>query len=110
MDLGAYERGGCPGDGGPGDAVFQRGNVDNAGAVDIGDGVFVLNFLFLGGPPPPCADAADSDDSGFLDINDGVNLFNFLFLGGNPPPTPFPKCGVDSTDDALDCTTFETCP
>ena len=110
VDLGAYERGGCPGDDVPGKIMFQRGNADNAGAVDIGDGVFVLNFLFLGGRAPVCADAADSDDSGFLDINDGVSLFNFLFLGGSPPPTPFPDCGADPTDDALDCTTFEICP
>ena len=61
------------GEEGPPDPVggFFRGDADNSGAVNITDGIFVLNFLFLGGPDPSCMDAADADDSGATNITDG---------------------------------------
>ena len=71
--------------------------------MDITDGVFILNFLFLGGAAPTCGDSADTDDNGGIDISDGVLIFNFLFLGGNPPVAPYPDCGADTmADDGLD--------
>ena len=90
--------------------VFQRGNSDNQGAVDLTDGVFILNFLFLGGQEPVCFDAADVDDSRVVDISDGVAIFNFLFLGGPRPAPPFEDCGDDPTEDELGCASFESCP
>ncbi len=94
--------------------VFRRGDADATGPVnapiDITDGVFLLNFLFLGGQAPTCFDAADSDDSGGLEITDAVLLLNFLFLGGRAPSEPFLECGPDPTDDDLDCAAFDNCP
>jgi hypothetical protein len=91
--------------------IFQRGDANADGAVDISDSIFVLGFLFLGGDSPPCLDAADSDDSGSLDITDGAALNNFLFLGDRPPPPPGPfACGVDPTADDLGCRAFPGCP
>ena len=77
--------------------------------LDINDGVFGLNFLFLGGPPPTCFSSFDTDDDGELTINDGIGIFNFLFLGGGAPGTPYPACGLDPTADALTCDTFPPC-
>lgn len=89
---------------------FRRGDADGSGALDISDGVFGLNFLFLGGPSPSCLDAFDTDDSGELSINDGIGIFNFLFLGGAAPAEPFAACGADPTDDALSCAESPACP
>ena len=89
---------------------FQRGDPNASGDLNITDGVFVLNYLFLGGPEPPCQDAADSDDNGELNITDGVRILNYLFLGGPEPPAPFPGCGDDQTVDALGCQAFAPCP
>jgi hypothetical protein len=99
--------GGGGGDGTP----FARGDADAGGNdPNITDGIFILNFLFLGGPPPPCREAADADDNGAVNITDGIYLLNFLFLGGPPPPAPrAPTCGEDETVDQLTCESFPPC-
>ena len=84
---------------------FERGDPNGDGIIDITHGMFILNFLFLGGPTPECADAADSDDTGFINITDGIYVLNFLFLGGAEPPAPFGTCGTDPTEDETDCLT-----
>jgi hypothetical protein len=85
--------------GGPG---FRRGDADGSGIVDITDAIFVLSFLFLGGPTPDCLDAADADDSGTVDITAAIYSLTFLFLGGPAPPEPGPfDCGSDPTPDDL---------
>ncbi len=85
---------------------FRRGDADNDGAVNLSDGIAILRFLFQTAEAPGCADAADTDDSGTLDLADVIYLFNFLFQGGPAPPKPF-ECGVDPTDDALDCRNYQ---
>ena len=80
---------------------FRRGDAAADGEVDISDGIRVLAFLFLGGDPPLCFDAADANDDGDIDTSDAIRLFNFLFLGGPPPPAPGPnECGIDETKDS----------
>jgi formylglycine-generating enzyme required for sulfatase activity len=92
-------------------AVFQRGDANADGTVNISDAITVLGFLFLGSPAAlQCEDAADVDDSGALNITDPVYLLGFLFLGGPAPPAPHGKCGPDPTADALDCAAFPPCP
>jgi hypothetical protein len=82
---------------------FLRGDVDNNGALNINDPVFLLNFLFLDGPEPRCIDAGDFTDKGTVDISSPVAELNFLFLGGRPPAVPFPNLGQDPTPDNLRC-------
>ena len=89
---------------------FRRGDADAQGLINLTDGVFLLNFLFLGGPPPPCIDAADFNDDEILNITDGVALFNWLFLGGSVPPAPGPlNCGSDPTGTDLSCDAYDNC-
>jgi hypothetical protein len=91
--------------------VFRRGDADaSGGALNITDGIYVLNFLFTGGATPPCPDAADADDSGRLNITDAIRVLNFLFTGGATPPDPGPRqCGEDPTADELGPCTYEKC-
>ena len=98
----------------PGDQ-FRRGDGDANGIFNgLTDGLFVLNFQFVPGTPaPPCMDAADADDSGqFNGLADGLLILSFQFVPGSPaPPPPGPAaCGVDPTDDALDCAVYDACP
>ena len=94
----------------PPGGVFRRGDSNASGDLNITDGVFVLNYLFLGGPEPPCQDAADSDDNGQLNITDGVRILNYLFLGGPAPPAPGPEtCGPDPTEDELPPCVYTSC-
>lgn len=90
---------------------FLRGDVDgNQTYNPLADAVYLLNFGFLAGPPPPCLDAADADDSGAVNaLVDGMWILGHGFLGGPPPPHPFPDCGADPTDDDLSCVVI-VCP
>jgi predicted outer membrane repeat protein len=107
VDIGAYEyqTEECL----PETAAFVRGNADAQGSLNISDGIFILNFLFLGGREPPCMDAADTDDSGTLNVTDAVQVFNYLFLGGTAPLAPFPDCGADESADQLTCLSYPPC-
>ncbi|MDH4035684.1 MAG: PQQ-binding-like beta-propeller repeat protein, partial [candidate division Zixibacteria bacterium] len=62
------------------------GDISGDGAgPDISDLVYLVDFMFTGGPPPPIFNAADIDASGALDISDLVYLVDFMFTGGPPP-------------------------
>jgi len=82
---------------------FIRGNANGDERLDIADAVWILNELFHDGRPSPCGDAADSNDDGRIDISDAVHLIRYLFLTGSAPSWPFPECGLDETEDDLDC-------
>lgn len=83
--------------------TFLRGDANGNGEVDMSDGQYTLNWLFMGGPEPYCKDAADANDDGTINISDSQYIFNFLFLSGPEPKPPFDEFGVDPTDDELDC-------
>jgi hypothetical protein len=91
--------------------TFRRGDATGDGGTDITDGVFILNYLFLGTRAPDCLDAADTDDNGNVDLSDAIRVLNFLFLGGAAPLAPGPAaCGSDPGDDALaDCVYEANC-
>ena len=58
-----------------------------------------------------CDDSWDSNDDDVVDISDAINTLHVLFLGNGVIALPGMKhCGVDPTDDELDCDTFEICP
>ncbi|MEM7233231.1 MAG: hypothetical protein AAF517_13730 [Planctomycetota bacterium] len=88
----------------PPSPLFRRGDVDGSGAVNLSDGIFTLNYLFLAGPVPTCLDAADSDDSASVNLSDAVFLLNYLFLSGPTPLAPFPDCGATDRE-GLGCET-----
>ena len=92
------------------EVTFKRADVDTGGGVNITDGIFLPNSLFGGQQLPACRDSADANDDGGLNIADAVYIFNMLFGGGALPPDPgMTTCGVDPTDDALDCAAYNNC-
>jgi hypothetical protein len=82
------------------DAIYLLGFLFQGGPPPA---IYLLGFLFQGGPPPPCSDAADTNDDGALNLTDGIYLLNFLFQGGPSPPPPYPAVGLDPTEDAVAC-------
>ena len=108
FSVGVSFAGGLNGQGGgagaPAAPVFQRGDVNQDGRIDISDPVNLLSFLFSGGDEPQCKDAADTNDDGHVDLSDPIYLLSFLFTGGNEPPSPFRDLGPDPTpDDVPSC-------
>ena len=90
---------------------FVRGDCNGDGRVtgQVTDAVFLLNYNFLGGSPPPCSAACDINGDGAWmgQVTDAVYILNYNFLGGLPPPAPFPACGLSTleSDETLGCTT-----
>lgn len=84
---------------------FKRGDANDDDSIDIGDVMFMANYLFASGAVPGCLDAADANDDGIVDISDPTYLLFHLFVPGAPqPPEPFPMSGTDLTFlDGLGC-------
>ena len=87
--------------------TFLRGDANSDTNCDIADGIWVLNWLFVGGAEPTCFDSADFDDNGIVTIGDAMlMIFYYLHAEGTPlipPAAPYPDAGLDPTDDVLDC-------
>ncbi len=83
--------------------IFRRGDVNGDGERDISDPIFELDFLFRGGEPGRCDEAADANDDGAIDISDAITLLEHLFGGGPALPEPFAEPGIDPTPDDLGC-------
>ena len=98
------------------EVVFHRADPNDDGAVNITDGIYVLNYLFIGGPAPTCKESADPNDDGMVNITDGIYILNYLFLGGPAPVAPGPPgkglpCGPDpeSSKGDLGCESYTRC-
>ena len=65
--------------------TVRCGDANSDGVIDIGDVVFVINYLFKHGPSPNPLQAADVNCDGAVDIGDVVYLINYQFRGGLPP-------------------------
>ena len=61
------------------------GDADGSGYVNIDDAVFLLHFMFSGGPAPSPMFLGDNDCSGDVDIDDVVYLIEYIFAGGPVP-------------------------
>ena len=64
------------------------GDADGSSAVTISDVVYLINYIFAGGPAP-VGSGGDPDCSGNTNISDAVLLINFIFAGG---PAPCSAC------------------
>jgi predicted alpha-1,6-mannanase (GH76 family) len=90
---------------------FVRGDANADGKMlDISDAVFLLQYLFAGGPEPPCMNAADANDDEARDMADGIFILQNLFAGGPAVPPPHPECGTDPTTGSLECKSYPPCP
>jgi len=68
-----------------GSMTYKCGDANHDSKVTISDVVYLVSFLFKGGPPPnPMAAGNVNCDSG-VTISDVVYLVNYLFKGGNVP-------------------------
>jgi subtilisin family serine protease len=65
------------------------GDADGSGIVNITDAVYLIAYIFAGGPAPDPLAAGDVDCNGFANISDAVYLINYIFGGG---PAPCASC------------------
>jgi len=62
-----------------------RGDANGDGEINVGDVVYIINFLYRSGDPPVPLQAADANCDGIVDVGDIVYLINYLYRGGDPP-------------------------
>ena len=82
---------------------FIRGDANSDARVNIADGVWIINELFLGGPANPCPVSSDSNGDGNTDAGDAIYIFNYRFLDGPMPSAPYPSCGQTDGQTPEDC-------
>jgi len=64
------------------------GDANDNEPVNILDITYLINFLYKGGPPPPCGPEGDANGGCVINILDITYLINYLYKGG-----PAPICG-----------------
>lgn len=61
------------------------GDCDGNGFITISDAVYLINYIFAGGPAPNPAVLGDVNCDFQVTISDAVYLINYIFAGGPPP-------------------------
>lgn len=61
------------------------GDANGDGIINLGDVVFILNYLFKGYTPPDPLWTGDTNCDQVVDLGDVTHLLNYLFKGGSPP-------------------------
>jgi aminopeptidase N len=64
---------------------FTRGDVNHDGEMNVTDVMYLINYLFMGGPAPIPRESGDVNCNGVVDVADVVYLINNLFISGPPP-------------------------
>jgi len=67
---------------------YLAGDANGDWMVDVGDVVYLVNFLYKGGAAPEPMEAGDANCDGIVDVGDVVYLVNYLYKGGPPPCSP----------------------
>ena len=69
-----------------GSSTFMRGDANGDLKIDVGDLVFLINYLYKSGDAPNPIDAGNANCDSKIDIADIVFLINYLYKNGDPPP------------------------
>ncbi len=64
---------------------YVPGDPNGDQTVDLGDAVYLLNYLFKNGETPDPMAAGDVNRDCVVDLGDVVYLLNYLFKNGDPP-------------------------
>ena len=65
------------------------GDANKDGSVNIGDAVYIVNYVFKGGPMPVIPEWGDANADCAVNVGDAVYIINYLFKGG---PAPIVGC------------------
>lgn len=65
---------------------FLHGNANCDEQINVADVIYIIAYLFKGGPSPNPLDSGDANCDGKVTVSDAVYLINYLFKGGPPSP------------------------
>ncbi len=87
------------------DSLFFRtaliGDVDSTRSIDVDDIIYLINHVFLNGPPPYPEVSGDVNCDGRIDIDDIVVLIAYVFNGGPEPCAEAPLAAPNSRDRSV---------
>jgi hypothetical protein len=63
----------------------RPGDANADGEDNVGDAVYIINFVFNSGPIPPIPNWADVNADCQVNVGDAVYLINFVFNSGAGP-------------------------
>ncbi len=63
----------------------KAGDMTGDGQVDLGDAIFLLNYLYKSGPSPDPLSLGDVNCDGQVEMGDAIFLLNYLYREGPPP-------------------------
>ncbi len=61
------------------------GDANGDDAVNVSDAVYIINYVFIGGPAPDPYETGDANCDEAVNVSDAVWIINYVFIGGNPP-------------------------
>ncbi|GEM_PF-193117 len=67
------------------DPPHVHGDANGSGWVDISDAVYLIAYLYVGGPSPSPSVAGDADCDGSISLYDVVYLVSYIFSRGPAP-------------------------
>lgn len=65
------------------------GDANGDETINIADAVYIIDYVFRGGPPPDPLCVGDANGDGSVNVADAVHLINYIFKGG---PAPVEDC------------------
>jgi hypothetical protein len=68
--------------------VYICGDANSDDEINIGDGVFIISYVFKHGPAPDPVLAGDANCDGEVNIGDAVYLISYIFKDGPAPCCP----------------------
>jgi hypothetical protein len=77
------------------------GDANNDSKVNVGDAVYLINYVFKSGAAPACSPATlcgDANGDSKVNVGDAVYLINYVFKKG-PAPCSSPQGYVTNTDN-----------
>jgi len=67
---------------------FLRGDCNRDGVIDLGDVLYIVSYLYKGGPAPDPLWTGDCNCDEAIDLGDLLHLVAYLYKGGPAPGCP----------------------
>ncbi|MEZ5360209.1 MAG: trypsin-like peptidase domain-containing protein [Candidatus Zixiibacteriota bacterium] len=64
---------------------YLCGDANGDTSINVADAVYIVNYVFKGGPAPIPVEAGDANCDTSMNIGDAVYLVNYIFRGGAAP-------------------------
>jgi len=68
-------------------AMNMAGDANASGDIELGDCVYIVNYVFKGQRSPNPVESGDANVDAFVNLGDAVHIINYVFKGGPPPGT-----------------------